>query len=223
MHIIEAFQSIEGEGIRSGKLVTFIRLAGCNLRCSYCDTKYSYDIADATEMTAEEVVQKVKEFGCNLVTITGGEPLIHEDVNKLISQLTLDGYQVNIETNGSIPIRPFKKFNPELPIAQDKLMFTVDWKSPSSLMMSKMLTDNLFACGYRDVIKFVVGSKEDLNHMYDVISSNAFTCRNIYISPVWGNIEMSEIVDFMKEKKLYDCNLQIQLHKVVWDVNERGV
>ena len=225
MRIVEIFDSIEGEGLRTGKLVTFIRTAGCNLRCSYCDTQYSFNPNEYPDMSIDEIVDKVKSIGNKLITVTGGEPLIQKDMRQLLSRLTLDGYKVNIETNGSVDIRPFQLVGKpdEYCISQDNIMFTLDWKSISSNMSDKMLDSNLFACRDRDVIKFVVGTKEDLDQMLEVITNNKFRCENIYISPVWGQIEMVDIVEFMKINNLQNCTIQIQLHKLIWPVDMRGV
>lgn len=223
MRIIEVFNSIDGEGTRTGKLVTFIRTFSCNLRCSFCDTSYSYGENPYKEMHVDDVIEEVKKYSTKLVTLTGGEPLIHEDIDKLMSKLTLAGYEVNIETNGSVPLRQFFTFNHDYPLAMNNLIFTMDWKSPSSGMNDRMVHDNLFALRDTDVLKFVVGSKEDLDEMRKVVTENHFRCKNIYLSPVWGKIEMSEIVDYMKEYDLNQCTIQMQLHKIIWPVEMRGV
>ena len=127
--IVEIFYSIEGEGVRSGKVCTFIRVAGCNLRCSYCDTTYSYDETKATQMTVDEIIEKVEFLDCPTVTITGGEPLINREVvDVLIRKLLDEGYDVNIETNGSVDINVVRRQ------LKDSLIFTIDWKSLSSKM-----------------------------------------------------------------------------------------
>lgn len=213
--IIEVFNSIEGEGVRAGKLCTFVRTAGCNLRCSFCDTTYSYE--GGTLMELKQILNEVEKLSCKLITITGGEPLLHREVREcLIPWLLERGYDVNIETNGSIGITNVVRHR------HDKLIFTVDWKSPSSGMNSKMLIDNLAAMTSKDVLKFVVGSDEDLNEMLRVITTYDIRAQ-IYVSPVFGEIEMSHIVDFMKEHKLYNVKLQCQLHKIVYDPAARGV
>lgn len=224
MKVVEIFSSIEGEGIRSGKLVTFIRLGGCNLRCSYCDTTYSYDIQQCSDMTIPQIIATAREAGNELVTITGGEPLIHDDIQELIDQLIDEDFKVNIETNGSVSIRPFyRSIKNEKYVPPDNLIFTLDWKSPSSNMNNKMLVDNLYALDYEDVLKFVVGSSEDLNEMLRVLQAYEFNCSNIFISPVFGQIDMKDIVDFMKLHDLQNCRLQVQLHKIIWPVDMRGV
>lgn len=212
MRVVEIFKSIDGEGIRAGFPVTFIRLEGCNLRCSYCDTKYSYDNAKYTEMTVDEVYDKVYKLGCERITLTGGEPLIHEDVDKLVDRLTSDGFEVNIETNGSINISDY--------IDMNKVLLTMDYKCPSSGMSNQMLLCNLKTLRRRDVLKFVVGNKEDLDTCHDLIK---YTRAQVFISPIFGKIEPKEIVEYMLEHDMQDCRIQLQLHKIIWNPEERGV
>lgn len=214
--IVEIFLSIEGEGIRSGRLCTFIRVAGCNLRCSYCDTRYSFDVNNAKQMTIEQIMEQVNELGCKTVTLTGGEPLLYKETGKLIEQLLKDGYKINVETNGSIDIDAIKR------TPTDDLMFTIDWKSPSSKMEDKMQAINFKRATSRDVFKFVVGDTNDLIAMAYVLKGHP-TRAHIYVSPVFGQIQLEDIVNFMKNNKFNGVTLQIQLHKLIWDPNKRGV
>ena len=211
MRLIEIFHSIEGEGIRAGMPVTFIRLAGCNLRCSYCDTKYSYneEAENAEVVTPQEIIERVHEFGCNNITITGGEPLIHEDIEFLIDELLNKGFRVNVETNGTRPL--YRAYNPDI-------IYTVDYKCPSSGMEDKMC---MKAIVNADVLKFVVGSEEDLQSTLSIIPRSR--AKHIFYSPVYGKIELETIVKFMLTHKLHNCRLQVQLHKLVWDPDMRGV
>ena len=217
MKVIEIFSSIEGEGKRAGMPCTFIRLAGCNLRCTYCDTKYSYDETTAQEMTPKEIINQVKELGIPMVTVTGGEPLIHKDVELLLELLGKEGFLINVETNGSVNIRG--KVNR---LKYPSAFFTIDYKSPSSGMNDKMFLENIKAARHCDVLKFVVGTQEDLDKALEIIETHN-PIAQIYFSPVWGQIEMAEIVDFMKAHKLYNCHIQVQLHKIIWDPEKRGV
>lgn len=124
MRVNEIFKSIDGEGLRTGELTTFIRLAGCNLRCSYCDTCYALKNSNGTEMSVDEIVKKAKKMDYRNITLTGGEPLIHKDVDDLISKLCENGFYVNIETNGSVPIDKY--------ITNKNIILTMDYKLPSS-------------------------------------------------------------------------------------------
>lgn len=211
MKVVEIFKSIDGEGIRAGFPVTFIRLEGCNLRCSYCDTKYSYENSKYTDMTVTEIYEKVFRLGCHKITLTGGEPLIHDDVDELIQKLVDEGYEVNIETNGSVDIQPY---------LQKNIIVTMDYKCPSSGMEDEMLIDNLQKLRKKDVLKFVVGNCEDLN-----ICQNVKNCSKaqIFISPVFGMIEPKTIVEYMISHNMNDCRVQLQLHKFIWKPEERGV
>ena len=228
MQINEIFNSIDGEGIRTGYLVTFIRSQFCSLKCSYCDTAYSLEATDCngnklyTDMTVDEILAECAKLGNKRITFTGGEPLIQKDAKELISKLTLNDYEVNIETNGNIDLTPFKTLDVNMPIIQNKLIITMDWKSPSSGMRDKMLENNLKQLGNNDVLKFVVGSKEDLDDMKAIIESNSLKCE-IFVSPIFGKIEPYEIVDYMKENNLQQVRMQLQLHKIIWNPEMRGV
>lgn len=220
MRVCEIFKSIEGEGKRAGSPCTFIRLVGCNLRCSYCDSTYSYD--GGSDLSVDEIVNIVKSNNCPYVTVTGGEPLIQKGIKELLTELTISGYQVNVETNGSINVRDIF---PERSLS-DGLFFTVDYKCPSSGMEESMDRDmfmpwstDLLAC---DVIKFVVGDKEDLKKAASIIKHSHLGAE-FYISPVFGKIDPKEIVEYMLENKLNTAKIQLQMHKIIWDPNMRGV
>lgn len=222
MQINEIFSSIDGEGIRTGYLVTFIRTFGCNLLCKYCDTLYS--VKPQTEedkqnafkvMSVDEVIQKCDELGNRRITFTGGEPLIQKDAEELISKLTSLGYEVNIETNGAAKL---DKINHKYP----NLIWTMDWKSPYSGMRDKMLESNLDYLTETDVLKFVVANIEDLNDMKQTITEHDLKC-HIFVSPVYGQMEGKDIVEFMKVNNLQNVRVQVQLHKIWWDPSTRGV
>lgn len=220
-NIVEKFLSIDGEGPSSGELATFIRFQGCNLRCSWCDTVYSWDESSTTEvLSAEEIYDYIKENGATNVTLTGGEPLIQKNIDKLLELLDDDqNLTIHIETNGAVDITPFKK-----KYINSNISYIVDFKLPSSNMTSKMNLNNLKAVESKDVYKFVVGSYDDLKMSYDIISEHNLSSKClVYLSPVSGNIDMQEIVEFMKDKKLNNVRLQTQLHKIIWDKNARGV
>ena len=213
----EIFGSIDGEGIRTGELATFIRLAGCNLRCSYCDTDYSLSIKDGKEMTIDEILDQVKGIGYQNITLTGGEPLIHKNVEKLIDILIENGYKVNIETNGAVDITPYISKN---------LLITMDYKTNSSGMMKYMINKNLSLLRSYDVFK-IVCNKDDFSDIKDILRNNDIKSY-IYLSPIFNEIQPSELVDFLKElhNEGFDTSkirIQIQLHKIIWDPNKRGV
>lgn len=210
--VTEIFSSIEGEGKRTGQLVTFIRLYGCNLNCSYCDSRYSCENGDFKSLTLNDILENVKAIGNTRITLTGGEPLLSEEVEQLLSSLVTRGYEINIETNGSVPLK----------IRDDNLFYTMDYKCPSSGQEHKMFIENLKFLKDSDVIKFVVGSQEDLKRAYDVVRLSDVKAK-IYLSPVFGKIEPVEIVDFVEEMKWEEANVQIQIHKIIWNPAMRGV
>mgnify|MGYP003287577101 FL=1 len=214
MKVVEIFKSIDGEGKRAGLPTTFIRLFGCNLNCSYCDTRYGCEGEGYSIMSILQIVSAVERCGIHSVTITGGEPLVHPGINKLVHILLEKGYWVNIETNGSQYIGKF----PSSPL----LFFTMDYKCPSSGMENHMDCRNFELLFKNDVLKFVVGSQEDLNKSLQVIEKYDPQAQ-IYFSPVFGEIEPSEIVDFILDHGLNDCKVQLQMHKYIWDPEERGV
>lgn len=220
-NIIEKFLSIDGEGPTAGELATFIRFQGCNLRCSWCDTKYSWSKNDITEkLSSDEIYNYIKSNRVSNVTLTGGEPLIQENIEELLEILSNDDeLTVHIETNGAINIGNFKEA-----IKGYNISYIVDFKLPSSNMTEKMDMENLNLVSKNDVYKFVVGSKEDLQKAYEIITEYDLTSKClVYLSPVFGSIDMEYIVEFMKEKNMNKVRLQVQLHKIIWDKDKKGV
>lgn len=215
--VVEKFISINGEGSRAGQLAAFIRFQHCNLNCSYCDSKYANN-NDATYelLTAQDILDYLDRSHVVNVTLTGGEPLLQKYIDYLISLLLEHGYSVEVETNGSIDIKPF--INDKRPI------FTLDYKVPSSNMEDKMNLDNYQYLTKNDVIKFVVGSINDLDKAVEIINKYDLVNRvQIFFSPIFNMIEPSDIVDYMIEHHLNGVQLQLQLHKFIWDPNLRGV
>ncbi len=216
--VAEKFVSINGEGVRAGELAVFIRFAGCNLKCGYCDTKWANAVdAPAEKMESKDILDYILSTGVKNVTLTGGEPLLRQEMGELIDTLMSAGLRVEIETNGSIHLREFadRVYRP---------VFTMDYKLPSSGMEEYMCSDNFGCLEKHDTVKFVSGSMEDLERAVEVIESHHLTERcHVYISPVFGKIEPADIVEFMKEKKLNDVRLQLQLHKFIWDPDKKGV
>lgn len=225
MKISEIFLSIDGEGKRTGLPTIFIRKNGCNLRCTYCDSRYTYDRDCLGEdMTVSKIMDKVSEVGdgCKSVTYTGGEPLYaskdgasKEEIEELIRLLSWNGYDVNIETDGAVDISPYLEFRPNI-------WFTMDYKSISSGMSKKMIDSNLKLLDENDVLKFVVGTKDDLDQMRYIIQHNNIKAQ-IYVSPVFGMIKPVDLVNYTIENRLFNVKTQVQLHKIIWDPNKRGV
>lgn len=212
--VSEIFRSIDGEGIRSGYPVTFIRLYGCNLKCSYCDSPYATTDGDYMLMSISDIIEHVDYFGLHRITLTGGEPLACDQCYELVTELTDAGYEVNIETNGSLSILPY--------VDMKNVIITMDYKCPSSDMEDRMNRLNLPVLRSTDVLKFVVGSKIDLSTMLAVVNEYDITA-NIFVSPVFGEIDPKEIVDFLICNDIENVRVQLQLHKIIWDPNMRGV
>ena len=217
--IAEMFSSINGEGTHAGQLAFFIRFTGCNLDCSYCDTKWAnVPNAKYTEMTGDEILSEVKKSGIKNVTVTGGEPLIQPNIIPLLEMLCGDGHYVEIETNGSADVSEVLKINENRPA------LTMDYKLPSSDMENHMRTENFSVLEKKDTVKFVSGSRADVERALEIIREYGLIGKcAVYISPVFGEIEPAEIVDFMLANKLNGVNVQLQMHKFIWDPNARGV
>ena len=218
MKVVEKFVSINGEGKRAGELAVFIRFKGCNLACSYCDTTWANEPGcEYEEMSPEEIASYIKETGVRNVTLTGGEPLLQKDISELIDEIfKLEGSRVEIETNGSVDIETVK--------TSKRPDFTLDYKLPSSGCEYKMNLNNYKQVKANDTVKFVVGNRQDLDKAKDIIEEyNLAEKCNVYLSPVFGLIEPKEIVEYMIDNKMNNVRLQIQMHKVIWNPNERGV
>ena len=227
MKVCEIFKSIEGEGLRTGLAAVFVRLHGCNLRCSYCDSMYAVEGSDYTQMNVGEILAAVGSHrlksGVDCVTLTGGEPLIHEGIEDLLTKFSEEGFKVNVETNGTVPCKW------RLP----GLFYTMDWKCKSSGMSGKMKLQNMQTLCNGDVLKFVVGSTEDLQEAESVVAQLSESPKHqpssmphIFISPVYGTIPNEQIVEWMLNNKTMTQNnarFQVQLHKIVWDPDRRGV
>ena len=217
--VVEKFISINGEGTKAGQLAVFIRFAGCNLNCIYCDTSWANEPnVEYEKMTEFEIYDYIKTTGVKNVTLTGGEPLLRDGIEKLLKILSSDkNIRVEIETNGSVPIEQYRDIS-------DNMTFTVDYKLSGSGMEQQMCLENFVKVAQTDTVKFVVSDMTDLSRATDIIKEYTLTerCR-VYISPVFGMIEPHQIVDYMIENKLNDVNLQLQMHKIIWNPEKRGV
>lgn len=217
--VVETFVSINGEGRRAGELAVFIRFKGCNLDCSYCDTKWANEPdAEFHWMSEQDIYEYVKSTGVLNVTLTGGEPLLRPEMDTLLIKLMEDPkLRVEIETNGSVDLTPFVN----LPVAPS---FTMDYKLAGSGMEEKMNRKNFSILTKKDTVKFVVGSREDLERSAQIIEEENLLGRMaIYFSPVFGKIEPEEIVNFLIERKMNEVRVQLQLHKFIWDPDKKGV
>lgn len=232
--VVEQFASINGEGRKAGQLAYFIRFAGCNLSCSYCDTRWANEQDADYEIYDEKMLyQMIKQSGIKNVTLTGGEPLLQKDIRELLRMLRSDReLLVEVETNGSIDISPFlpqaeddSKESASVLRKKDNISFTLDYKLPVSGMEQRMCLSNYRNVRDLDTVKFVVGSKEDLVLSRKIIENYQLTQKGcgIYLSPCFGMMEAAQMVEYLVEQNMNDVNIQLQLHKFIWDPDKRGV
>lgn len=217
--VVEKFVSINGEGKKAGQLAVFIRFFGCNLDCTYCDTKWANEKnAKYESMTKEEIFNYIRDTKVKNITLTGGEPLIQKDIKSLIEELIKnEDLYIEIETNGSVSIKPYINIS-------DRVTFTIDYKLSASDMEKNMLLDNYQYIKSKDTIKFVVANTYDLGKTNEIILNYLKNVRcGIYISPVYNEIKPADIVTYMIENNMNDVNLQLQLHKIIWDPDKKGV
>ncbi|RLF44309.1 MAG: hypothetical protein DRN29_08695 [Thermoplasmata archaeon] len=207
MKINEIFFSIEGEGKNAGLPTIFIRTTGCNLRCNYCDTKYAY--FEGEEMDLKQILKKIKKWNCKRVCITGGEPLLQNELPSLINMLIYNKYKIKIETNGSLDISE---------IAKKEVMISVDIKCPSSGMHEKMWMENIFLLRKKDELKFVIGDKRDYEYAKDIIKKYLPKCE-IIMQPVWGKAK--GLANWILNDEL-NIRLSLQIHKILWG-NKKGI
>jgi 7-carboxy-7-deazaguanine synthase len=218
MKVNETFYSIQGESSYAGRPCFFVRLAGCNLRCSYCDTTYAQTPEDGAEVPWEEIVKECIQSPAQVVEITGGEPLLQmEEVLLVCQQLILTDKEILIETNGSIPLTPFKNSPPNLTCI-------VDIKTPSSGMVEQMHWPNFEQPNKGDQFKFVIGNREDFDFAKQICEKFpiASPANEILISPLYGTIPLQTLVSWVLEEMPF-ARFQVQLHKIVYDVGARGV
>lgn len=210
LKINEIFKSIQGESTYAGLPCTFVRLAGCNLRCTYCDTNYAY--YNGKELSDEEIVSKIEEYGVKCVEFTGGEPLLQEETPQMIKNLLDKGYNVLIETNGSICIGCLDK----------RLNIIMDYKTPKSGMSERMRPKNFDFLKKTDQIKFVLMDESDYDWSKKVIIENKLIERfdNILMSPAYGVLSSKSLVTWVLRDNL-QVRVQLQIHKYIWAPDER--
>jgi len=209
MKINEIFYSIQGEGRWSGLPNIFIRTTGCNLRCSFCDTKYTYDYGN--EMSTKKIVKNISKYPCKYVCVTGGEPLIQKETIELIDVLIKKKYNVCLETNGSISVEKI--------CSKKSLMISLDIKCPSSNMHKKMDMSNIKKLGKNDQLKFVIGDKKDYDYAKKIISKYKPVCP-VFFQPV-SSINPKLLAEWILRDGLV-VKLGLQIHKMIWG-NKRGV
>jgi len=219
VRINEIFLSVQGETSSAGMPTAFVRTGGCNLRCTYCDTPYALTTHGSVAMSVDEVMAAVAEKGghCRRVCLTGGEPLIQprEEVQSLLDRLAAAGYEVSVETSGSLPIEPFR--------LHDGQRWILDMKVPSSGESEAMSFDSLALLRAVDEVKFVVGPRSDFDWSVELIRRYGLEGRaRLLFSPIWGAVTPLQLTEWVLGSGI-DARVQIQLHKIIWDPAARGV
>lgn len=211
LKVNEIFYSLQGESTQIGRPCVFIRLTYCNLRCTYCDTQYAF--FEGNEMSVADILRSVETYQCRLVEVTGGEPLIQKNVLPLLTALCDGGYEVMLETAGHRDISP----------VDPRVKRIMDIKCPTSGESDKNLWSNIGHLRATDEVKFVVGSIEDMEWARDIITRYELTgiCPVIF-SPVFDKLGYREMADWILQSHL-QIRMQIQLHKLVWEPDTRGV
>ena len=211
MKVCEIFTSIQGESTFAGVPCTFIRMAGCNLRCSYCDTVYAYE--EGAELSGEEIVKRIQAAGLKTVEITGGEPLLQPGVSPLVKSLLDLGYRVLIETNGSQDIQGIDR----------RAVIILDIKTPGSGMSGKAKLSNLHFLKPEDEVKFVITDRKDYEWSRSFVREHSLEGRcKVLFSPAFGMLDPQDLSRWILEDRL-EVRLNLQLHKYIYGPETRGV
>jgi 7-carboxy-7-deazaguanine synthase len=212
VRVNEIFYSIQGESTWAGYPCVFVRLTGCNLRCVWCDTAYAFH--EGHQRNLDEVVAEITKYGCDLVEITGGEPLLQKGVYALFVRLLADGLTVMVETSGER----------DLSRVDRRVIKIMDLKCPGSGECERNRWENLAYLGPRDEIKFVIADRRDYEWARSAISTHALAGRvnALLMSPVFGHLDPAPLASWILEDRL-PVRMQLQMHKHIWDPNRRGV
>ncbi len=212
LKVNEIYYSVQGESTAAGLPCVFVRLTYCNLRCTYCDTEYAF--YEGKDLSIPEIISEVKKYNCKLVEITGGEPLVQMDeCLDLMKQLADEGFDVLIETGGSLPIQ---NIDPRVKII-------MDLKCPTSGMDKKNLYENIDYLKPADELKFVIGNREDYEWVVDVLKKYPLENKcKVLFSVVFGKLEPVQLVNWILEDKL-KVRFQLQMHKFIWHPETKGV
>lgn len=211
LKVNEIYYSIQGESSKAGLPCVFVRLTYCNLRCSYCDTVYAF--YEGTDKSIDEVINEVKKYNCKLVEITGGEPLVQKESLELMKRLCDEGFEVMLETGGSLPIQDI----------DERVMIIMDLKCPSSKMMKKNLYENIEHIKKTDEIKFVIGDREDYEWSKEMVQKYSLIEKcSVLFSVVFGKLEPVQLVNWILQDRL-NVRYQLQMHKIIWTPETKGV
>ena len=211
--ISEIYHSIQGESSRAGLPCVLVRLAGCNLECSWCDTLYARDVAAGESTTIDDVLQKVAELHCPRVEVTGGEPLLQAGTCELLRRLCDAGYETLLETNGSLDIRG----------VDSRVRRIVDVKCPSSGQCEGNLWENLSLLNERDEVKFVIADRDDYDFARRIVAEHELIRRcEVIFSPAWARLAAAVLAEWILADHL-DVRVGLQLHKIIWPNKNRGI
>jgi 7-carboxy-7-deazaguanine synthase len=210
MRVTEIFHSIQGESSHAGRPCVFVRLTGCNLRCRWCDSEYTFTGGEKTSL--DDVLARVRGYGCKLVEITGGEPLAQSEAFDLIRTLCDEGFEVLIETSGSIDITPVDR----------RAKIILDVKCPGSGEAAKNRWENLDSLRPHDEVKFVIADRTDYDFAKRIVAEKNLDRWTVLFSPVWGEMDMKTLAEWMLADRV-TARLQTQLHKHIWGAEARGV
>jgi 7-carboxy-7-deazaguanine synthase len=211
LKINEIYYSVQGESTKAGLPCVFIRMTYCNLRCTYCDTEYAF--YEGNDLNIDEIVDKVKNYNCSLVEITGGEPLFQEESLPLMKKLADSGFEVLLETGGSLSIKD----------VDHRVKIIMDFKTPSSGMVKKNLYENTKYLKSSDEIKFVIGNRDDYIWSKELLAKYDLDEKcEILFSVIFGKLQPVELVNWILEDNL-KVRFQLQMHKFIWKPEERGV
>ncbi len=211
INLTEIFHSVQGESTLAGMPTTFVRLAACNLRCTWCDTSYSFK--RGTDFTLEEILSTVEKNSASCVCITGGEPLLQPPVLPLMAQLCDKGYIVSLETGGSLTTEA----------VDPRVRIILDIKCPASGMSHKNLWENLYRLRLHDEVKFVVADRADYDYAKKICEDYQLSDKaTLLFSPVWDLLQPRQLVEWMLADRLR-ARLNLQIHKWIWSPQTKGV
>jgi 7-carboxy-7-deazaguanine synthase len=213
LRVTEIFRSIQGESTHAGRPCTFVRLTGCPMRCVWCDSEYTFTGGDHFQI--DDVVAQVHSLGCNLVEITGGEPLAQKSAFELVRRLCNDGFEVLVETGGYVSTAEL----------DERAKVILDVKCPASGEESRNHWQNLERLrSDKDEVKFVVADRSDWDYAQTVIRKYDLQtrARAVLISPAWEQIDLQDLADWVSQSGL-NIRMQLQLHKYIWGPEARGV
>jgi len=211
LKVNEIYYSIQGESTKAGLPCVFIRLTYCNLRCSYCDTEYAF--YEGKNLSLEEILTEVKKYRCNLVEVTGGEPLVQSESLELMKLLCDNNYEVLLETGGSLPIEKI----------DHRVKIIMDLKCPSSNMEKKNLYENIQFLKKSDEVKFVLGSREDYEWTKaNILQYDLQNKCDVLFSVAFGKLQPVTVVEWILEDNL-QIRFQLQMHKFIWHPEQKGV